>query len=312
MCLLGMNGFMAKSSLALMIVSSLLFGCKSGDGGGSGESVVEKQIDQAQLKLLLGKYSRAEGDSEYYNVDIDHQRIRCNHSNHSDEYKSHKYAVVRASENSYLLLTADGSMSAKYDAEGKKWSFDASGICGWGIDNPYVQSSANPDSGSPAIAIHPDLRMERGSSAGKLGEAFKLPWGSIKVDKIKKSEWEDDDGETDVLELKVTVHNTSDRFIEFQLPQMLFDEALIEVDCDDGSTSSRGIGNPQYKKHKDPAFMDGGGGWVAARSPIGPGKKRKGWITVLMDDEPEKECVVKFDMAALGGGYITYDKAFGN
>jgi hypothetical protein len=92
------------------------------------------------------------------------------------------------------------------------------------------------------------------------------------------------------------------------LPKILDDHLsgeVITAECDGGEVSSKGIGNPSFSDHKEPKFAEGGG-WVAARAPIAPGKSRKGWLVVLMDGKPSEKCKVGIDMAALGGGVVSF------
>jgi hypothetical protein len=128
----------------------------------------------------------------------------------------------------------------------------------------------------------------------------------VTVEKVSGSKWKDDDGTTHVVEVKLSVENSSEAFVEFTLPEIMDDYlsgAWISAECDDGDISSSGVGNTLYDDHKSPAFAEGGG-WVSVSAPIGPGKSRKGWVTLLLDDEPSDECTITIDAASLGGGPI--------
>lgn len=279
-------------------------------GGDSGPKVSEKVINADAVATLLGTYDKKNHvirKEEWYRIEISAEKIRCNHSNHEDKFTSHPYSLARAVDGSYLLLTGEGSFVAKYDADGDKWDFDATGICEWGIDGPYVQETKLQ--GSPSIAIHDSLLEKMNPKTAKLEEEIKLPGGVLTLSSVKRGTWEDDRNEVDVLDLKLKVENTSKVFTDFLLPTLLDDALsgeLVTVSCNDGDATSKGIGNPSFKSHREPVFAQGGG-WTKSYAPIAPGKSRSGYLTVIMTKRAKEDCKISIDTAALGGGVVNFE-----
>lgn len=292
------------AAVLAVILSLTGFGCNKASGG---QNVVDQEIDKSELKTLLGSYDN-EKKGEFYKLDIKSDTIRCNHSNHKDEYTTHKYSVVRAKGGKFILVAKDGALKAEHNKEGGKWKFEAVGICSWGIDNPYTQTSKH--TGDPNIGIHPKLGDKPGTSAGKAGEEVKLPWGTLTVHKAKVKTWEVKGKDVYALLVKATVKNTSKSYVELNLPSNLksLGSTFASASCDGGKVDGTSLVNPNFKSHPEPKMFDGGG-WASVRAPIGPGKKRKGWFAIALDDEADKECKLKLNMAALGGSVFEFTVA---
>ncbi len=284
-------GVAAKRRGLGAIVLLPLLGCGKSGGGSAGtasEASIDpaKLVDQTLLTSILGEYEpkdRAEG--EWYKLTISADKIRCNHSNHKDEYTSHDYAVVYAQDGTVRLQATGGNLEIKYDEAGGKYTVDASGICSWGIENPYKQTKRLD--GAPPILL--DVDTDRDAVSGTVGEEVVLPRGTLLLSEVKTGSWDNDDGSTPVVELNVTVKAPDGKMVEPFLARDISevattDENVWSASC--GDVSSRGTGNPSFKHHREPEFDSGVyTGWGGHRETlVKPGKSRKG-LDYIADDQ---------------------------
>lgn len=316
-----MRLLMSRKMLGVLaaLFASLVGGCKkSGEGGGGlfekPAPLRPKVIDDKLVASVLGEFKPVSQDEDrWYQLTIAADKVRCNHSNHKDEYTSHPYAVASAVDGRVVLRAPGGILVLKVDGDGDKVAVEADGICPWGISSPYKR--VKPMEGKPAELLAPQTPSKRDAVRAKIGEETKLPRGSVTLTEVKKGTWEGDGDSTPVVELKVTVQPADGSFVDPFLAADIADVASTDkqvwsVGCDEAE--SRSIGNPGFKEHREPRFDLGiytalGG---HRDTLLKPGSSRSGWITLLMKKRATGTCKVKFDAVGLGAGVIEWSTKF--
>jgi hypothetical protein len=274
-----------------------------------------KVIDESLVARVLGEFTPIEGEAQYFNLSVTADRIRCNHSNHSDEYTSHEYAVARAIDNTVVLVAAGGNLVVKLDDGDEKYSFSGNGICPWGIRGPYRRTLAL--NGQPPELLPSGTRTKRGAFDAEVGKEVQLIGGAVTLAEAKHDVWSGDDGDTSVLALKLSFQAPEGVAIDPMLASDLADIAGTEghafrASC--GNSDSRGLGNPAFKTHREPKIDSGvytafGG---HRDTLVRKGRVRSGWVTLLMTGQFEGVCKVTFDSVGLGGGLITWNVDVGS
>lgn len=315
---------LASIALCSSLLSSTLVACKSkgtpaggeskgtlADEKASGKSL--KLIDPEEAKKIIGTFEKTDGEEpsrQWFRLEIRPDTLKCNHSNHTAEFTTHKYSLASAKDGVFILVTAEGHIKATLN--GDSWKFDGEGECPWGLSGSYARTKAGE--GEPVLGAYKTLSRPSGTKSAKLDEAVTLPLGTFTLKKGIVGKWTTKkDGKPDeitpVMALNLKVENKSESFIEFLLPTLLKEEfsgQAFEISCDGDEISGKGIGNPGFSDHKEPKFADGGG-WGAVRASISPGKSRTGWLTLMLSAAPGKSCKLNVDTGALGGGVLSYE-----
>jgi hypothetical protein len=276
--------------------------------------LVNTVVAQSALTSFVGNFTRngeVLGDTALYNFTVSPTSIRCNHSNHSQDWHEHAYSVGYARADEILLLAADGQLKIHRDAATGHYNPEAGGICPWGIDGSYsFQASGSPS--GVKLALRESVTQTRDHSTGSLNETVQLPGGTFTLRDARRGTWSSDNQTIHVLEFRISVQNTSQAVEDMSLPEKLNDiipnNGFLSVECGPDNEPASGGSNPNNSNHRQPAFDRGvytvfGGHSAMA---VAPGTSRDGWFTLLMRSRTNGRCRLHFDLMGLGGGIVDY------
>ncbi|MCC7542913.1 MAG: hypothetical protein IT379_42245 [Deltaproteobacteria bacterium] len=318
---------MAVGSCLLGVTGGLFAIRGNADGAPLVESLVspplvESVVNRAAIPSFFGTYSTVAQDglaadrTRYSRITVGPDHVRCNHSNHSNDWHEHRYGVVYAKPDDILLSASGGTLQIHRDSTSNQFSVEANGICLFGVENPYTLTPTRA-TGAPWVLLHGSLRATRSHRRGDLNQPLTFPFGTLTLKDIRRSRWTAGDGDSaEVVELRIAVTNTADGVVDLYLPSRLRNqvstEGWVSAECGPDREPATGEGNPNHPSHRTPALDRGVytifGGHTDLSLPRG--ERREGWITLLMRSRPENPCVIHIDALGLGGGVVDYTHSF--